>query len=397
MKKLLRRTGTVLLFATVAICFAPTLVPIFLDRIYYRGPASDHYDGARFFNPGASRRSGPDGPPTRYMNRWLTGEGRTPWPRHVPVRQTRPPRRVVGDEMLVTWIGHATVLIQARGINILTDPMWSEVAAPFPPFGPHRVRVPGVRFEDLPKIDLVLVSHNHYDHLDVPTLKRLWARDRPAIVTGLGNDSILKSAGIESRRGDWGDKIGIFAGCPPTARCRPTAQIRLERVHHWSTRWGTDRNRALWSGFTILLPGGNIFFAGDTGWGDGSWVDEAASHGPIRLAILPIGAYQPREIMRSNHLDPDESLAAFERLRPGMALGIHWGTFQLTFEPINDPPRRLAAALRTRGVDPGRFVATEVGRTFRVPALGPPGQEVGAPRAGSGSEAGSRGSRSRRR
>jgi L-ascorbate metabolism protein UlaG (beta-lactamase superfamily) len=259
------------------------------------------------------------------------------------------------------------------------------------------VRAPGIRFEDLPRIDLVLVSHNHYDHLDIPTLERLWARDRPAIVTGLGNDTILKKAGIPSRSGDWGETIGIFAGCPPTARCAPRAQVRIERVHHWSSRWGTDRNRALWSGFTIKLPGGNVFFAGDTGFGGGSWADEAARQGPIRLAILPIGAYLPREIMQSNHVDPDESLAVFERLRPTMALGMHWGTFQLTFEPIGDPPRRLAAALRARGVDPRRFVATEVGRTFSVPGLEVPGRAGEAPPAVSGSARASPGSMSRRR
>jgi L-ascorbate metabolism protein UlaG (beta-lactamase superfamily) len=331
------------------------------------------------------------------LNRWLTGDGRTPWPKHVPVRPTRPPPRVEGEEMLVTWIGHSTVLVQTEGLNILTDPIWSEVASPFPPLGPTRVRAPGVRFEDLPRIDLVLISHNHYDHLDLPTLKRLWARDRPAIVTALGNDRILKWSHIPSRGGDWGDKISIFGLCPPAARCAPKAQIRIERVHHWSSRWGTDRNRALWSGFTIILPGGNIFFAGDTGWGDGTWADEAAHSGPFRLAILPIGAYLPREVMRSNHMDPDESVAVFERLRPAMALGVHWGTFQLTFEPIGDPPRRLAAALRVRGIGPRRFVATEVGRTFSVPAMGPRERAAEERQAGSGNGAASRGSTSRRR
>ncbi|MGZ8999382.1 MAG: MBL fold metallo-hydrolase, partial [Allosphingosinicella sp.] len=227
------------------------------------------------------------------------------------------------------------------------------------------------------------------------TLKRLWERDRPRIVTSLGNDTILKWAGVRSHRGDWGEKISIFGACPPNANCAPKTQVRIERVHHWSSRWGTDRNRALWSGFTILLPGGNIFFAGDTGWGDGSWADEAARNGPIRLAILPIGAYEPSEIMRPNHVDPEESVALFERLRPTMALGMHWGTFQLTFEPSGDPPRRLAAALRAKGVDPRRFVATEVGRTFSVPAARQ--QAVEARPAGSGSATESPGSTSRRR
>ena len=139
------------------------------------------------------------------------------------------------------------------------------------------------------------------------------------------------------------------------------------RSHHWSSRWGTDRNRALWSAFRVATPAGAIFFAGDTGWGDGSWVDEAAEAGPYRLAILPIGAYEPRDFMKISHIDPAEAVAIYERLRPAAALGMHWGTFQLTFEAIDDPPRRLAALRRERGIADERFRATEVGRTWAVP------------------------------
>src|SRR4051812_19956785 len=197
----LRWLGRGLLFALVALCFAPTLVPPFLDRIYYRGPASGHFDGRHFFNPDRPIPGRLD--PQRLLNRWASG-GRTPWPDHIPVTPTIPPRRVEGREMLVTWIGHSTVLIQTAGLNILTDPIWSDRASPFPFIAPVRVRAPGVRFEDLPKIDLVVVSHNHYDHMDLPTLKRLWDRDRPAIVTSLGNDAILRGAGIEAIARDWG-------------------------------------------------------------------------------------------------------------------------------------------------------------------------------------------------
>jgi len=192
----LRWLGTILLFLVVALSFAPTLIPPFLDRIYYSGPISDHYDGQRFFNPGAHEPPRLD--PGRLFNRFLKAE-RPAWPDNVPVRPSVPPRSVAGEEMRVTWIGHSTVLVQVAGLNILTDPIWSERASPFSFMGPKRVREPGVRFEDLPHIDLVLVSHNHYDHLDLPTLKRLWERDRPLIVTPLGNDTLLRGAGIESR------------------------------------------------------------------------------------------------------------------------------------------------------------------------------------------------------
>jgi L-ascorbate metabolism protein UlaG (beta-lactamase superfamily) len=366
MRRLLRRIGTAFLFLIIAFCLAPSVVTPFLDRIYYQGPASDHFDGQRFFNPGDADEAG-HGSPARFLSRWLGGsDARAVWPKQVPVTPTVPPRQVAGKDMLVTWIGHSTVLIQIAGLNILTDPVWSDTASPFPPIGPKRVRAPGVRFEDLPKIDLVLISHNHYDHLDLPTLKKLWRRDRPTIITGLGNDTLLKAEGIDAQAFDWGGRWRADALCTERTGCGSWA-VELVRNHHWSSRWGTDRNRALWSAFAIRTDAGNIFFAGDTGWGGGSWVDEAAKLGPYRLALIPIGAYEPRDFMKSNHINPDEAAAVFENLKPTAALGIHWGTFQLTFEGIDDPPRRLAEVRKARGIPDAAFRATQVGQSFRVP------------------------------
>jgi L-ascorbate metabolism protein UlaG (beta-lactamase superfamily) len=355
MRTALSWIGRALLFAAIALCFAPTLIPPFLDRIYYEGPRSDHFDGARFFNPGPP-------PPARrgsILDRWTGREPQVDWPDEVPVRPTIPPRRVEGGDMIVTWIGHSTVLVQTEGLNILTDPVWSDRVSPFSFTGPRRVRQPGVRFEDLPRIDLVLVSHNHYDHLDLPTLRRLWERDRPLIVTGLGNDTLMRGEGIAATARDWGGRIPVCLG----------VEVVMARNHHWTSRWLTDRNRALWSAFAVRTPSGAIFFAGDTGFGDGSWVREAAAHGPYRLAILPIGAHAPREVMRSSHIDPGEALAIFDMLRPNMVLGMHWGTFQLGWEAIDAPPRAIAALARQRGLPPARFVTSEVGRSFRVPPL----------------------------
>ena len=375
MRTWLKRIGTFFLFLTVAICFAPTLIPPFLDRIYYEGPPSDHFDGERFFNPGFPPHG--NGTPQRFLNRLLHDDRKARWPDRVPVTQGYPPaeatqcpplkgavvenwrrcvERVDPRLMAVTWIGHATVLIQAGGLNILTDPIWSERASPFSFVGPKRVRAPGIAFEDLPKIDLVLISHNHYDHMDVPTLKRLWERDRPVIVTSLGNDTILRDHGIESVARDWGGRVPVRGG-----------EVVVARNHHWGSRWGTDRNRALWSAFIVKTPAGSIFYAGDTGWGDGGWVREAAAQGPYRLAIIPIGAYEPRDFMKANHINPEEAVRIFETLKPVQALGIHWGTIQLTFEPIDEPPQRLEALKRARGIAPQRFIATEVGRPFLVP------------------------------
>jgi len=384
----LRGLGTFLLFLVAGLCFAFTIVPPFLDRIYYQGPTSDHFDGERFFNPEGAAPPGSGGRRRSFFSRWAGSDERAAWPDRVAVTPTVPPRRVDGDAMQVTWIGHSTVLVQARGLNILTDPIWSERASPFAFAGPRRVRAPGVRFEDLPRIDLVLVSHNHYDHLDLPTLRRLWARDRPHIVTSLGNDTILRNAGIPALAYDWGEQFVKLSDGRITSTggalgeeadmcaydwfaCGRRYGVIVEPVHHWGSRWMTDRNRALWSGFTVRLPGGNIFFAGDTGWGDGGWVRAAARHGPFRLAILPIGAYEPRDFMRTHHINPEEAVAAFEALDPVRALGVHWGTFQLTFEPIDQPWQRLAQLRRARGIADDRFVAVQPGQGFSVPALAP--------------------------
>jgi len=373
----MKRLGAGALFVVAALLLAPTIVPPFLDRIYYRGPASTHFDGAHFFNPEGEP---PSTAPSAAMLRFLLGWDKAPWPKHVAVAPGYPavagtacpvtPARVAENwarcvphpdprRMFVTWIGHSTVLVQAGGLNILTDPIWAKRAGPFGLFGPARVRDPGIRLDDLPKIDLILVSHNHYDHMDLPTLKRLWDRDAPLIVTSLGNDTIMKAHGVRAVARDWGGRIPV----------RPGVDVLVERVHHWGSRWGKDRNRALWSGFTVTLPGGNLFFAGDTGFGDGSWPMEAARHGPFRLAILPIGAFEPRDLMAPSHIDPAESVAVFRRLGAASALAVHWGTFQLTDEAIETPRAVLGRALSTQGIAPDRFRAVEVGQPWEVPAL----------------------------
>ena len=384
MKLLLRRLGAVLLWIVVALLLVPVVVPPFLDRIYYRGPVSDHFDGEHFFNPdGEPAGWNGGGFPIGRMLRFGLGIGRAPWPERVAVRQTKPvarlpvpadyPRAWLEDmspdpssdayrlvPMRVTWIGHATVLIQTAGLNILTDPVWSERTGPFE-LGPRRVRAPGVRFEDLPKIDLVVVSHNHYDHLDLPTLRRLWQRDHPAIFTSRGNDTILKDAGIDSVAFDWGGGMLL----------RPGYRVTIVPVHHWGSRWFKDRDRALWSGFRLDVPGGGIFFAGDTGMGDGRWIDEQETGWPLRLAILPIGAYRPAELMARNHIGPVEAVDVFERLHAANALAVHWGTFQLADEGVNEAPALLAATLRKRGIPADRFRAPEPGVAWDVPPLAP--------------------------
>lgn len=368
--RLSRWIGAALLWTLIALCLTLAIVPHFLDARYYRGPASDHFDGERFLNP-----DGDDGLPVANsgtMLRYATANDDRPvWPGRVVVTPAKPPARVVGERMLVTWVGHASVLVQTDGLNILTDPVWSNSAGPFG-FGPTRVAEPGIRFEDLPKIDLVVVSHNHYDHMDLATLKRLWDRDRPVIVTSLGNDSVIGQAGVKAIARDWGGRVAL----------RPGIDVIVNRSHHWDSRWFADRNRALWSSFVVTLPsGGNLFFAGDTGAGDFGWVDKAASYGPIRLALIPIGAFRftAGQMASGSHIGPVDALEVYRRLGAARALGVHWGTFRLSFEGWDTPPRLLAAAERCTGQT--GFGTEPIGRTVEVPVYAAPPARAAMSRA----------------
>ena len=347
--------GTALLWVVIVLCLLITIVPRFLDARYYSGPPGGHFDGQRFFNPDGEQDdlAGTGGNRGSFLLRYLTrSDGRPAWPDHVPVHAIAPPARVDGQAMTATWVGHATVLVQTQGLSILTDPVWSRTSGPLG-FGPARVAEPGIAFEKLPKIDVVLVSHNHYDHLDLETLRRLWKRDHPLIVTSLGNDSVIAQAGVPSHALDWGGRISV----------KPNVEVVVTRNHHWGSRWFTDRNRALWSSFVVRLPGGNVFFAGDTGPGDLTWADSAASYGPVRLALIPIGAFRfvPGQMVSGSHIGPIDAAEVYRRLGASTGIGIHWGTFHLSAEAYDTPPRLLAAVNRVAGL-----------RGFGTVALGKP-------------------------
>lgn len=375
----------ILLWIVAVAALAAAIVPSYLDRLYYRGVVSDHFDGSRFFNPDGEDTGTPGrsrGGRAGFLYRQATGnDGRPAWPDSVAVRQGKPPARVTGGAMVVTWIGHATMLVQAGGLNILTDPIWSETAGPFG-FGPKRVAQPGVRFADLPKIDLVLVSHNHYDHMDLTTLKRLWARDRPFVVTSLGNDAVIGNAGVSARGMEWGQRLRV-KNCAAAETC-PQIDVTVTRGHHWGSRWFTDRNRALWSSFVVRLPGGNFYFAGDTGLGDGKWPAEAAALGPIRLAGIPIGAFrfEPGQMGTDSHIGPVDAIRVWQGLGAPFSVPIHWGTFRLSWEGWSTPPKMLGLLLRCAGTDDARLRPYRIGEPVRVPPLGGVGPRVDTARLG---------------
>lgn len=320
---------------------------------YYQGPSSDHFDGVRFFNPGhaATDRGFGD------MMRWKLKEQPAKWPTHVPVAPAVPDIAVAG--LQITVVGHATLLIQTAGMNILTDPVWSERVSPLSFVGPRRVTAPGIAFDDLPPVHVVLLSHNHYDHLDVATLDRLHRRDKPLIVTPLGNDAIVRRRIPDARlaMGDWGDTVELGSGC--VAHFVP--------AYHWSARGLGDRRMALWCGFMLRSPAGLTYFAGDTGYGSGEiFRTMRKDHGAPDLALIPIGAYDPRWFMAAQHTDPEEAVQIMLDLEARRAIGIHWGVFQLTDEPRDDPAVRLRESLTRRRIDPTRFVAAEPGAAFDV-------------------------------
>lgn len=365
MGRIVRWAGTLLVWLAILLCLAITLVPPFLDRHYYRGPESLHFDGQRFFNPDGPNDFQPvsSGNRLAFMWRIVTGRDRQDWPEHLAIKTAHPAPRVMGEAMVATWVGHASMLVQTQGLNILTDPVWSNRAGPFG-FGPERVADPGIAFEDLPKIDLILVSHNHYDHMDLATIKRIWDRDKPLIVTSLGNDTLIREAGAVAQARDWGGRVTV----------KPGIDAIVTRNHHWGTRWGTDQRRALWSSFVVTLPGGNLFFAGDTGFGDGEWPREATRYGPVRLALLPVGAFRfsKGQMESGSHIGPIQSVEVFRRLGAAHAIGIHWGTFQLSYEARDTPPRMLAEVMKCHGLDPKAFDTIGIGASATVPAYAPP-------------------------
>jgi L-ascorbate metabolism protein UlaG (beta-lactamase superfamily) len=241
--------------------------------------------------------------------------------------------------------------------------VWSQRASPLSFAGPKRINPPGIAFADLPPIDLVLVSHNHYDHLDLATLKRLKASHDPLVLTPLGNDALIGNAipGMRLSAHDWGDRVEVGNG----------VAVHVEPVHHWSARGARDRRMALWAGFVIETPDSKLYFAGDTGFHDGiNYRLMAEKHGGFRFAILPIGAYEPRWFMAPQHQNPREAVQGMTLCNAAFAAGCHWGTFQLTDEPIDEPARKLTEALEDQGIPKQRFRALRPGEVWTVPEIG---------------------------
>ena len=268
-----------------------------------------------------------------------------------------PPAEVPKGSIRVTWVNHSTVLIQIDGWNILTDPIWSERASPVSFAGPRRHAPPGIRFEDLPRIDAVLVSHNHYDHMDLPTLSRLDARSNPRVLTGLGGDKHVRKVGIRNVGAlDWWqrEELGGLA-------------ITFVPAQHFSQRGVGDHNAALWGGFVVEGSGGRVFFAGDTGFGPHfAFIRERL--GPMTVALLPIGAFRPEWFMGRVHMSPGDAVKAHAVLEAGTSIAIHHSTFQLAEDAQDEPVALLKAAREKAGLAPARFLAPAMGEGIDITA-----------------------------
>ncbi|HEX5483152.1 MAG TPA: MBL fold metallo-hydrolase [Terriglobia bacterium] len=344
-----------MLYGTFAALVAATL--FYITDPYgnprYRGPVSDHFDGKRFYNPEPFQRHG-----FRDFVNWQLHAQRGFWPELIEKPcVSLPPRTVEGGGMRVTFINHSTALIQTAGLNILTDPVWSRRVGPVSWLGPRRHRTPGLRLDDLPPIDVILLSHNHYDHLDIPTLRIIAQAHHPQFIVPLGVKAVLDAKTLgTSIELDWWDASGLPRGMRVTA----------VPARHFSGRGFRDQNNALWCGYVLETPGGRIYFAGDTGYGP-HLAEIASKFAPLRLALLPIGAYKPAWFMAPVHISPQEAVRAHQELESSTSVGIHFGAFALADDGEQDPVTDLERALDEAGIPKSRFWALEAGEGRDVP------------------------------
>jgi L-ascorbate metabolism protein UlaG (beta-lactamase superfamily) len=326
------------------------------------GQKSDHFDGRKFHNINPRQHGFPD------LLRWMLSRQRGKWPKWRDSEPgPKPPERVPGsaepaDALRVTFVNHTTFLIQMFGMNIVTDPVWTLRASPVQWAGPKRVRAPGIRFEDLPPIDAVLLSHDHYDHMDVATLRRLHGEHDPLYFTGLGNGRRLRKLGIERvSEMDWWDETSLPNGMKLV--CVP--------AQHFSGRTPFDRDTTLWCGFVLLPPAESanseaIYFAADTGFGP--HFEMIAKRFPnLRLSILPIGAFRPEWFMGEVHCSPRQSVKAHRVLGTRRSVASHFGTFPLADDGENEPAQRLAEALQEEGLTSCDFRIPGFGEGWNVP------------------------------
>lgn len=313
-------------------------------------PLSDHFNGKTFFQPGGEAEGR-----FRDFLRWRLFNRPAPWPQQVALAPQPPPPIARDGEVVVTWIGHATFLLRTAGACILTDPVFSERASPVTWAGPRRVHAPGVAFESLPHVDVVLLSHDHYDHCDVATLRRLATAHDPLFIAPLRHGDLLAAAGARHVvELDWWQSHPFAPGLAAT----------FTPTKHWSNRFGTPRNHRLWGGFFLNLGAKRVWFAGDSGYDGKLFRTIGERFGAPDLALIPIGAYEPRWFMAPMHMNPAEAVQAHLDSGARRSIAMHWGTFQLTDEARDDPPRNLNVAMTAAGLPADAFCLAMPGESI---------------------------------
>lgn len=323
----------------------------------YRGPRSDHFNGKKFYSWGMRPGNGlEEHNDWKLFFRWIKHRMTSKWHFEKNRFYAKPGARVLGGEMVVTFVNHSTVLIQTEGLNIITDPVWSKRVSPFIGIGPKRYRSAGVDFKDLPPIDIVLISHNHYDHMDIPTLKRINKKWKPRIYAGLGNAKYLRTHGVRGAMDmDWWDKDVVSKDV--SVVCAPG--------QHFSSRAFSDRNRTLWCGYVVETPHGNIYFAGDTGYGP--FIEKLHErYKKFRLAFLPIGAFRPEWFMGPVHASPDKAMQMHHDLKVETSIAIHFGTFHLADDHQDEPLLRIRHLMAVAPEPKPNFIVLENGEPTTV-------------------------------
>ena len=311
---------------------------------------SDHFNGKTFRFPGDTRETG-----LWDVIRWKVKSKAEAWgPVEALPPQAPPPRP--GTGLTVSWIGHSTFLIQTPSLTLLTDPVFSHRASPFAWIGPQRALPAAMTLESLPKVDAILLSHDHYDHCDLASLRAVARAHRPRLFAPLGHEGLVRGFGFSAIQTlDWWDTTNLG-----------DLTITFTPARHWCRRWPWDTNRRLWGGFMVNTPDRRLYFAGDSGYHPTLFKDIGSRLGAPDLSLLPIGAYEPRWFMESAHMNPSEAVAVHNDVNSKLSVGMHWGTFQLTDEAREDPVRDLELASRKAGLGPRAFIVLQPGGTVAV-------------------------------
>jgi L-ascorbate metabolism protein UlaG (beta-lactamase superfamily) len=321
----------------------------------YKGPISDHFDGSRFKHPWSE-----DAKSFFTLLKWKMTSVPSDWPEPTQIEEQQiPDLQRSKTKVSVTFINHATVYIQAYGLRFLTDPQWSQRPSPVRFLGPQRVMNAGVAIDKLPGVDFVMISHNHYDHFDLATLQRLNELYKPQFYIPLGDAHLMQKTNIKNfTELDWWQPVTLSEDL----------RLTFVPVKHWSARGLWDRNKSLWGGYVLESTNSDkykIFFAGDTGYCS-IFTELAEKFGEFDLALLPIGAYEPRWFMKDAHMNPADAVQAHLDIKSKYSLGIHWGLWQLTDESIDAPVEDLKKALQQSKVSESAFETYKIGTTKMI-------------------------------